>query len=299
VAQTSVPDRLVVIDNASSADQGDLISAVSPLVEFVRLGTNVGFAAANNLGIEMLRDCEFVALVNPDAFPESTWLDRLLAAAEAHPDFASFASTIERADGSGRLESAGDAYHVYGTAWPSRGGGPASATLPRQEVFGASAAAALYRREWLERVGGFDGRFFCYFEDVDLNLRLQVAGGRCLYVPEARVRHVGGASSDSGREFAIYHSQRNVVWTFVKSAPPHVFWRYLPMHLLLNVGSVVTYAARGHTRTLLRAKRDALLGLPAMLKSRRTIMRARAFDRATFDANLRSGVRVLLRETRP
>jgi len=138
-----------------------------PLVEFVRLGTNVGFAAANNLGIEMLHDYDFIALMNPDAFAEDTWLEGLLVAAEAHPDFASFASTIERADVSGRLESAGDAYHVYGTAWPSRGGVLASATLPLQEVFGASGAAALYRREWLARVGGFDDRFFCYFEDVD------------------------------------------------------------------------------------------------------------------------------------
>ena len=85
----------------------------------------------------------------------------------------------------------------------------------------------------------------------------------------------------------------------MKSAPPHVFWRYLPMHVLLNLGSIVTYAARGHTRTLLRAKRDALLGLPAMMRDRRSVMRSRAFDRSVFDGIMRSGPRVLLRETRP
>src|SRR4029077_20669874 len=109
----------------------------------------------------------------------------------------------------------------------------------------------------------------------------------------------GGVSSDAGREFSSYHSQRNLVWTFVKSAPPHVFWRYLPMHVLLNLGSIVTYSAHGHTRSLLRAKRDALRGLPAMVRDRRSVMRSRAFDRFTFDQVMRSGPRVLLRETRP
>jgi GT2 family glycosyltransferase len=265
----------------------------------VRLERNVGFAAANNLGIRLLHDCDLVALLNPDAFADPGWLEALHTAAEEHPDFASFASTIERADGSGTLDSAGDVYHVYGTAWPGRRNAPAAAVRAPAEVFGASGAAAFYRRAWLIRVGGFDERYFCYFEDVDLNLRLQVAGGRCLYVPPARVRHVGGASSDAGRTFSIYHSQRNLVWTFVKSAPPHVFWRYLPMHVLLNLGSIVTYAAQGHTRTLLRAKFDALRGLPPMMRARRSVMRSRAFDRFTFDGVMRHGPRVLLRETRP
>jgi GT2 family glycosyltransferase len=247
----------------------------------------------------MLDDCEFVALLNPDAFADVLWLDSLIAASRAHPEFASFASRIERVKEPGILDSAGDVYHVYGTAWPGCQGKPAASASSPMEVFGATGAAALYRREWLVRVGSFDERYFCYFEDVDLNLRLQVAGGRCLYVPDARVRHVGGASSGGLSEFTIYHSQRNVVWTYVKSMPSHVFWRYLPMHLLLNLGSILTYAVRGHTRTLLRAKRDAVLGLAAVIRARRSVMKSAEFDRAVFDRNMSRGLRVLLRETRP
>jgi GT2 family glycosyltransferase len=297
--QTAPPHRVVVIDNASTDGSAERVAEVFPRVELVRMEENVGFAAANNVGIAMLDDCEYVGLLNPDAYADPGWLESLLAAAAANPGYASFASTIERADGSGRLDSAGDVYHVYGTAWPGRRGACARTEPKLREIFGPSGAAALYRREWLVRVGGFDERYFCYFEDVDLNLRIQVAGGRSLFVPEARVRHVGGTSSDGRGEFSIYHSQRNLVWTFVKSAPPHVFWRYLPAHLLLNVGSIATYAAHGHTRTLLRAKRDALLGLPAMLRARRRVMRSRAFDRPAFDGVMRSGPLVLLRETRP
>ena len=187
LAQSRPPDRVLVIENASTDGSAESVASTYPEVELLRLKENIGFAAANNIGIDMLDDCEFVALLNPDAFADPDWLESLLVAAEQHPEFASFASTIERADGSGQLDSAGDVYHVYGTAWPGRRNAPAAATRAAGEVFGPSGAAAFYRRDWLIRVGGFDERFFCYFEDVDLNLRLQVAGGRCLYVPEARV----------------------------------------------------------------------------------------------------------------
>jgi GT2 family glycosyltransferase len=298
VAQSRRPQSVIVVDNASTDTSAAAISASYPGVTLVRLDRNVGFAAANNIGVGMLDDCELIALLNPDAFADVHWLETLVAAAEAHPEIAAFASRIERADGSGLLDSAGDVYHVYGTAWPGHHGEPASSVTSAAEVFGPSGAAAFYRRQWLLRVGGFDEKYFCYFEDVDLNLRLQVAGGRCLYVPEARVRHVGGASSGGLSPFTIYHSQRNLVWTYVKSMPPHIFWRYLPMHVLLNVGSIVSYGLRGHTRTLLRAKRDAVLGLPAMVRARRSVMETSAFDRRAFDAMLRRGVLTLLRETR-
>ena len=297
--QSSPPDRVVVIDNASSDGSAAAIAATYPGVEVVRLERNVGFAAANNIGIDMLDDCELVALLNPDAVADARWLESLVTAAREHDGFASFASRIERASEPGVLDSAGDVYHVYGTAWPGRQGKPVAAASASAEVFGATGAAALYRRDWLLRVGSFDARYFCYFEDVDLNLRLQVAGGRCLYVPQAHVSHVGGASSGGLSEFTIYYSQRNVVWTYVKSMPPHIFWRYLPMHVLLNLASIVTYGARGHARTLLRAKRDAVAGLPAMIRARREVMGSAGFDRSSFDRVMRRGLRVLLRETRP
>jgi GT2 family glycosyltransferase len=297
-AQTRQPHRIVVVDNASSDGSEAAITAMFPGVTLVRLEENIGFAAANNVGIAMLHDCALVALLNPDAKADPAWLETLVAASDEHPEMAGFASMIERAEEAGRLDSAGDVYHVYGTAWPGRQGKPLRTAMAQEEVFGPTAAAALYRRDWLVRLGGFDESYFCYFEDVDLNLRLQVAGGHCLYVPAARVRHVGGASTGGLSAFTIYHSQRNLVWTFVKSMPPHLFWRYLPMHVLLNVGSIFSYGAHGHLKTLLRAKRDAIRGLPAMVRTRRSVMASREFDRTRFDGVMRRGARTLLSETR-
>ena len=279
-AQTRPPERVVVIDNGSSDESEAAITASYPGVTLIRLDENIGFAAANNIGIAMLDDCELVALLNPDATADPEWLATLVAAAEEHPEMAAFASMVERAGDAGRLDSAGDVYHVYGTAWPGRQGAPIETALVEEEVFGPTGAAALYRRDWLVRLGGFDESFFCYFEDVDLNLRLQVAGGRCLYVPAARVRHVGGASSGGLSTFTIYHSQRNLVWTYVKSMPPHLFWRYLPMHVLLNVGSDrLLRRPRSHEDPVARKARRAP-GLPAIVRARgRDGIRARSTAR--------------------
>ena len=90
-----------------------------------------------------------------------------------------------------------------------------------------------------------------------------------LYVPDAIVRHVSSALSGYRSDFAVYHGERNAVWTFVKNMPGPLFWLYLPQHLALNVAALVFYPWRGQGRAVWRAKRDALLGLQAALRERR------------------------------
>jgi GT2 family glycosyltransferase len=144
------------------------------------------------------------------------------------------------------------------------------------EVFSPCAAAALYRRSALHEAGGFDEDYFCYAEDVDLGFRLRLAGHRCLYVPRSVARHVGcGTTGGHHSDFALYHGHRNLVWTFVKDMPGVLFWIFLPLHALLNIMSVLWFAFQGRWGVILRAKLDALKGLPKMWLKRRSIQRAR------------------------
>ena len=84
--QTVAPHRIVVVDNASDDGSLDGLDARFSAVLFVRSAENLGFAAANNLAVRLCDDCAFVALLNPDAFPEPDWLETLLRAATAHPE---------------------------------------------------------------------------------------------------------------------------------------------------------------------------------------------------------------------
>lgn len=272
--QTVAPHEILLVDNASS-DASIEIARRFPAVRVLALKENAGFARGNNLAIAAAQDSQWIALLNPDAFAEPRWLEELLRAAEAHPECDVFASRLLDAADPQHLDGAGDAYHISGLAWRTGRGQPATAA-PEGEVFLPCAAAALYRRNALEEAGGFDEDYFCYLEDVDLGFRLRLLGCRCLHVPASVVHHMGAGTTGGGpSDFAIYHGQRNLVWTFVKDMPGGLFWLLLPLHLLLNLAGILYFALHGRAGTVLRAKRDAFLGLPKMWRKRREIQKQR------------------------
>lgn len=271
-AQTLQAARVIVVDNASSDGSGRAIAQAHPWVELIETGENTGFARGNNIGIRALDDCEWVALLNPDAFPQPDWLATMLDATLRNPAFCFFSSLLLDASDPSRLDGAGDAYHVSGLAWRREHGRPvAEFELDEHEVFGPCAAAALYRRDALLEVGLFDERWFCYFEDVDLAFRLRLAGHRCLLVPAARVLHQGSAITGRESAFTLYHSHRNLVWTWARDMPSSLAVRSIPHLLLTTVLAVGWYGARGELRTLLRAKRDGFAGIPRLRRERRAL----------------------------
>lgn len=89
--------------------------------------------------------------------------------------------------------------------------------------------------------------------------------------------HNVGSTTIGGQysEFSLYHGHRNPVWTFVKDMPGVLFWSLLPLHILMNLASILWFALQGRGGVILRAKRDALLGLPTMWRKRQSIQRRR------------------------
>jgi GT2 family glycosyltransferase len=242
------------------------------------LDQNIGFARGNNLAIKAAsRESEWIALLNPDAFAEPRWLEELLAAAQGHPEFDFFGSKLVNAVDPTMLDGSGDSYHVSGLVWRMGHGTSASTSAEKKrEAFSPCAAAALYRRSALCEIGGFDEDYFCYVEDVDLGFRLRLAGYRCLYMPQSVARHVGsGTTGGQHSDFALYYGHRNLVWTFVKNIPGLLFWLLLPVHVLLNLMSIVWFALHGRGGVILRAKRDALLALPKVWRKRQLIQKTR------------------------
>jgi len=277
LAQTVIPNEIILVDNSSS-DGSVEIARRFPLVRLMALDQNTGFARGNNLAIEAASsESKWVALINPDAFAEPRWLEALLKAAESNPRFDVFGSKLVTAADPSVLDGAGDAYHISGLVWRKGHGVPvASLSAETTEIFSPCAAAALYRRSVFVKVGGFDETFFCYVEDVDLGFRLRLAGHRCLYVPASVARHVGsGTTGGQHSEFAVYHGHRNLVWTFVKDMPGLLFWLLLPLHLVMNLVTILWFALKGYGGVILRAKRDALLMLPEMWRKRKIVQSKR------------------------
>lgn len=276
--QTFKDFSVTIIDNASSEEVPKQLWAICPELNLVCQSVNSGFAAANNLAVrEHTGDAEWIAFLNADAFASRQWLEELLIAAQSKPDCDVFGSKLLNAADPLVLDGIGDAYHLSGRVWRQGKGFAVSAHADREaEVFSPCAAAALYRRSAFEKVGGFDEDFFCYVEDVDLGFRMRLGGYCCLYVPRAVAHHVGsGTTGGQHSDFSVYHGHRNLVWAFVKNMPGVLFWVLLPLHLALNLVSILWFALRGQGAVILRAKRDALLGLPKMWRKRQLIQKDR------------------------
>ena len=275
-AQTLAPTRVVVVDNGSSDDSLFGVDCLGVHVDVIRSQRNLGFAAANNLAVRHVSDCRYVALVNADAYVVPTWLERLLDAARCYPECRFFASQLVSAADPTKWDGTGDVYHTSGRAWRRDWGQIIKADGPSATpILGACAAAALYSREAFLAVDGFDEDYFCFYEDVDLSFRLQLAGHRGRYVPEAIARHVGSAMTVRRSDLSVYYAHRNLVWTYVKNMPGPLFWLYLPQHLAVNLGTMAWFTLRGRGRVIFRAKRDALTGLARTWRKRRLIQSRR------------------------
>jgi GT2 family glycosyltransferase len=291
-AQTFRDFEIIIVDNGSTDNSIELAESQSfdSVLQVIRLERNFGFAHSNNLGARIARG-EWLVLLNADAYPEPDWLEKLLLAAQQNPGFNFFSSRQIQYDRPELLDGAGDMYHVSGLAWRRYYNHQESEYgKQEEEVFGACAAAALYKREDFLQVGGFDEDYFSYFEDVDLSFRLRLIGGRCLYVPQAIVRHVGSASSGKLSDFVIYHGHRNLEWTYFKNMPSSLLWLYLPLHILMDVYFLLSFLLKGKTSAIFTAKLNALRGIPAALAKRRSIQKSRSVSATEIHRTMVKGI---------
>ncbi|WP_282948127.1 glycosyltransferase family 2 protein [Cellulomonas endometrii] len=203
-AATTADVDLVLVDNGTDGAVADRLAAEAG-GRVVRTGENLGYGGGANAGARGATQ-PWLVVANPDVVWEPGSLDTLLAAAERYPRAGALGPALLNEDGTvypsaRELPSLtqGVGHAVFGKVWP---GNPwTRAYQRRQETAGQerpagwlSGACLLLRREAFEAVGGFDESYFMFFEDVDLGERLALAGWENVYVPSARVVHVGGVS---------------------------------------------------------------------------------------------------------
>jgi GT2 family glycosyltransferase len=281
-AQTEQDFRLIVFDNGSKPEERPTKSMLPSGTAIVFSADNLGFAEANNRAAREGQSPVLVFL-NPDAFPEPDWLRTLLQTLGGHPGAAVIGSTQVRADDPTRFDGTGDVLHASGIAYRSNFGRPRprrGSIAPLGETFAACGAAMAVRRDAFEAIAGFDGRYFCYFEDVDLCFRLRLAGWRILQSPDAIVAHVGGGVLGRRSAFSDFHGARNRTWTFIKCMPSELFWPLLPLHLAACAAAATWALFRGRGFGAWRGFLAGLLGWGAMWKSRQELQsksRASAF----------------------
>jgi GT2 family glycosyltransferase len=275
-SQTDHDFEVLVIDNGSSEPlPGGLAAAYPQLpIQERTLEQNIGFAGGNNLAAGMAHG-DYLVLLNADAFPKPDWLENIREAIHKYPHYF-FASKLIMANQPERMDGMGDVYHISGLAWRNAHNMLVSDVRDEEiEVFSACAAAAVYPIEAFQKVKGFDEDYFSYQEDIDLSFRLRLMGYKCIYLPEAVVLHVGSGSTSRRSDLSVYYGHRNLVWTFIKDVPGIWVWLLAPLHLAVNLFMILVGISRQQGRVMLKAKKDALRGIPSMWKKRAQVQGTR------------------------
>lgn len=223
--------EVLVVDNASTDATCDLVERDFPEVNLIRLPTNVGFAAANNRGVAASTG-ELVLLLNPDAWVEPATIPTLVSALESDRSLGIVGGTVRHEDGA--VQERGNLLDRMGFPVPRREEVPGP--VDRSAFFVGGCALMLRRQDW-DRLGGFDERYFMFYEEVDLCWRAQLVGLDVGIVPDAVVWHLGGATLSGGYEkqgrhhtnaARVYLRERNTLATVIKNG---------------NAGTIARFAA--------------------------------------------------------
>lgn len=272
--QTFANFQVAIVDNGSTdssivgCEHFDERFMILPLKE------NLGFAAANNL-VGLSTCTPWIATLNPDAIAEPTWLEQLFKAAERYPEVIMFGSTQIKGHDHKILDGTGDVYSFCGLPIRGNYNHPVSDLPDEGYVFSPCAAAALFRTDIFQSVNGFDERFFCYCEDVDLGFRLRLLSYQCIQVRAAVVYHFGSHIAGYRSAFSTYHSYRNRLWMLIKNMPTALFIAVLMFHTVATAALLLREIAAEAERPALKGILDGIRRSPEMWKSRRDIQRSR------------------------
>jgi GT2 family glycosyltransferase len=270
--------ELLVVDNGSHDDSPAYLEREG--VPHLDLPRNVGFAAAVNLGVRRTAAAA-VLVLNADTVLEPGALPALLESLEADEGLGGVQPRILQlrqggsADiGAAELYSVGQALTADGRALElGAGEGQASQRLRPAEVFGVCGAACLLRRRMFEQLGGYDERYFAFYEDVDLNVRGRIAGWRFGYVPGAVVWHLGNASWMAGAPRPGAWNARLVARNRLATQLKFMPVARLPRIALVEAGALLRAARQRRFLPTLRGKLAVLRWLPQLLRERRRLRR--------------------------
>jgi GT2 family glycosyltransferase len=292
-AQTWPALEVILVDNAStdrSVEQA--AERFGDKLAVIRNARNEGFARGNNIGFARASG-EWIFLLNSDAVCDPDVVAELMRFVADKPDVGQLACRVVRADQPNFFDSTGLLLYPDGVCrsrgWQEKNLGQYDRA---EEVLAPHGCACALRKAMLDRIGGFDEDFFCYFEDLDLGVRGQLAGWKCWYVPDALVRHRKSATAGNYSVFKAYHVERNRFYCL---------WKWMPRFLIfvsplftLNRYAMQGYAAHTHQGlsaefvkeyslarlfvVLVQARAAALCRLPRMLAKRRQIRAMRTIS---------------------
>jgi GT2 family glycosyltransferase len=248
-SQTYTNFEIILVDNNSSDDSIEFLRSnySDTRLKIIEHKENSGFAGGNNVGFKYARG-EYIILLNNDTWVEKNYVNNFINAFNEIPNLGCAQSKILLMDTPEKLDSAGSfwttstfLYH-YGVAKNTND----EKYNKNYKVFSTKGASVIYRKDILDKLGLFDDRFWCYYEETDLNHRLWLAGYESWYYPQAICYHAnGGTSLAFNNDFIQFHNFKNKIRSFLKNFELTTLIWVMPMHLIIISFLGTTWALQG------------------------------------------------------
>jgi len=276
--------EVIVVDNGSKDDSVEYIAKNYPDTIVEKLPKNIGFAPAVNIGIKKAKG-NFIFLLNNDTELDRHFLTAMEEAESEFPDAGIFASKMLDFADHTIIDTCGDKM-----TWTGRSYKYGELKKDGEEfnqnyyIFGACAGASVYRKEVFEAIGLFDEDFFAYLEDVDIDFRSQLAGFKCVFVPKARVYHIGSATTGKRSPFGFGLMIKNHWHLIYKNFPTQQLILYLPKIFYSDFRFFLAAVRYGFTKDFFKGLFQAISQFPKMIPKRTEIQNNRKVSLTYLDS---------------
>ncbi|MET3512097.1 glycosyltransferase [Plantibacter flavus] len=292
-------DRLeiIVVENGSGDDSLEQLATLGDLATIVPSKVNGGFTGGCNLGVSKSSG-EFIAFLNNDARPDDQWINAAMDTFAESKDIGAVASKVLDWEGE-RVDYVGSALTWYGMGYkPHAGEHDRPEWSVEKDVLFGTGAAMFVRAELFEQLGGFDDRYFMFYEDVDLGWRLNLLGYRFRFQPKSLAFHKHHASMEKfGNYFETYLLERNALYTLYKNLDDEALSRSFAAALLLATRRATGRAKMDTTALDLRKSKDDD-GSPASMLSKQLLAGVNAIDQVVENLPELAKDRALVQATR-
>jgi len=243
-----------VIDNNSTDDSVSFLKAGFPDVKIISLEANYGFAKGYNLGLTAITE-DYYLMVNSDVEVGKDFLQPMVELMESDAQIAICQPKVLSLRNKAYFEHAGAAGGMMDILGYPFCRGRIFDTVETdngqyddiQQIFWATGTCCLIRKEAYWKINGMYDYYFMHMEEIDMCWRLNSAGYKIMYCPQALVYHLGGGSLPYQSATKTYYNFRNNIVMCFRNSPWYVNLWLLPVRLLMDIAAALQFAVSGNT----------------------------------------------------
>lgn len=239
--------EIIFVDNASIDESVAYVKKHFPKIKILRNKKNLGYAQGHDKAFKIAKG-ELILLLSTDTIVEKNLLDELIKGIYFKKNIGAVMPKLVMYPQKDRIDSIGEYFLPFGILYHF--GRDKDQSKPQynkiSEIFSGKGACLLFKKDILEKTGLFDKDYFAYFEETDLCHRIWLSGNKVVYWPNTAVQHVGGGAS--GRmvpSFILFHSNKNILCTYLKNLSLKYLIKTLPFVFLIYQISFFSYFLTG------------------------------------------------------